>query len=160
LRLFIYLIIYILLIGFIPVVNVWLYALIEFTILPVLFLEYLISYLINNKYLEKAKKKIRDYDGKKLIITGSYGKTSTKVLANQILNLYYKSIATPKSFNTKLGIARFINDNYLDLYDYIVLEFGASKAGDIKALLDIAKPDIAIITEIGYIYEGKGKIIT
>jgi hypothetical protein len=38
LRLFIYLIIYILLIGFIPVVNVWLYALIEFTILQVLFL--------------------------------------------------------------------------------------------------------------------------
>lgn len=151
-RLLVYLIIYILLIGMIPYVNMWLYALIEFSIMPILLVDILISNYINEGYIKKAKIKLDKYKGKKIIITGSYGKTSTKVLTNQVLGLYSNSIATPKSYNTKLGIARFINESYIDLYDYLVLEYGASRIGDIKSLLKIASPDIAIITEIGYMH--------
>ena len=151
-RLSIFLIIYILLIGLIPYVGKWLYALIEYTVIPLLLIEKGVSYKINRKYVVLAKEKIENYNGKKLIITGSYGKTSTKVLANQILNLFYKAIPSPKSYNTNLGIAKFINDTHINLYDFIILEYGASRLGDIKSLINIAKPDIAIITEIGLMH--------
>lgn len=86
------------------------------------------------------------------MITGSYGKTSTKQLFNQILNVFDNAMATPKSYNTPLGVSKFINENHIDLYNYIILEYGASRVKDIEQLCKIAYPDVAVVTEIGYMH--------
>ncbi|MCM1130385.1 MAG: Mur ligase family protein [Roseburia sp.] len=140
-------------IGFIPYIGVYLLLFLEFTILPVLCLERGIAYLLNRPYICKAKEKLRVYRGKKIAITGSFGKTSTKVLLNQALNLFYSSAATPKSYNTELGISRFINDiPDLNIFEDIVLEFGASHKKDIKKLKEITEPDVCFVTGIGYMH--------
>lgn len=126
--------------------------LIEFSILPILLIEIFISYLINKKYLNRTIKELKCYKGTKIIVTGSYGKTTTKKLFNQALNLYYSSIATPKSYNTPLGIAKFVNDSNINYYDYVVLEYGISKKNEMNRLLYLTKPDISVITEIGYMH--------
>lgn len=144
-------IIYIIILAFIPYSDIAL-LLIEFSILPILYLENIISKLINNKYLRDAKTKINNYDKTIIAITGSYGKTSTKNLFHQCLNIYSKSIKTPRSYNTPLGIAKFINQEFINLYDNLILEFGASKINDIKELSKLYPPHVAVVTEIGYMH--------
>ena len=80
------------------------------------------------------------------------GKTSTKLLLVQALNCYSKSIGTPKSYNTPLGISKFINDNILSVYDNIVIEYGISKINDMDKLKSIVKPNVVFITEIGLMH--------
>ncbi|MDE7161895.1 MAG: UDP-N-acetylmuramoyl-tripeptide--D-alanyl-D-alanine ligase [Anaeroplasmataceae bacterium] len=140
-------------IGFIPYVGPYALLFIEFTIFPILLLERCISYLWNIPYLKRAKEKLKDYHGTTIAVTGSFGKTSTKVLLNQGLNLFFSSIATPKSYNTELGISRFVNDIAdLNVYDFMVLEFGASHKKDIQKLKKMKAPDVGFVTGIGYMH--------
>lgn len=143
---------YLLCLFFVRYLNAYVLCFIEFFILPILFLDILLSKLTNKKYIINAKNKIDNYLGNKIIITGSYGKTSTKFLFEQILNIYSNTIATPKSYNTVLGISKFINDNQLNSYDNIVLEYGISHKNDMNELLGISRPDVAVVTEIGYMH--------
>jgi UDP-N-acetylmuramoyl-tripeptide--D-alanyl-D-alanine ligase len=86
---------------------------------------------------------------KKIAITGSYGKTSTKNFLNDILNVKYNSFATPKSFNTMYGLMNAIN-NYMDKFnDVFVAEMGAFKRGEIKEKAEFIKPQYGILTVVG-----------
>lgn len=82
-------------------------------------------------------------------ITGSYGKTSTKYILSTILGQKYNILKTPKSFNTKMGIAKTINENLKPTHQVFVCEMGADEPGEIKQLCDFVHPDIGIITSIG-----------
>lgn len=146
-------------IFFVPYANAYLYIGIEFSCIPILCLDMILSKALNRKYIKAAKQKIKGYAGAKIIITGSYGKTSTKLLFHQLLNVYTNSTATPKSFNTPLGIARFLNDTCIDAYSHIILEYGASKPGDMKELCEIASADVAVVCEIGFMHMNGFKTI-
>lgn len=140
-------------IGFIPFVGNYLLLGLEFTIFPLLCLERLISFLLNYPYISQAKRKIKSYQNRSIGITGSFGKTSTKVLLNQALNLYSKTAATPKSYNTELGISKFINSIVdLNLYQNLIFEFGASHQRDIAKLKKIVSPQHVFVTGIGYMH--------
>ena len=80
------------------------------------------------------------------------GKTSTKNLLTQAISLYKQVSSTPKSYNTPLGIARHLNSINADMFDYLVLEFGTSSPGDIKRIKSLVPPNIAFITDIGYMH--------
>lgn len=138
--------------SFIPYINLFLLLLFEFTIILALFLDKVINICFNYPKIKKAKEKLEKYEGEKIIITGSYGKTSTKVLFNQVLSNFFNVSKTPKSYNTTLGITRYINDTNINLYDYLILEYGASKVNDIDKLLKISKPSVAVITDIGLMH--------
>lgn len=103
-----------------------------------------------NYYYRKAKKKLSEYQDLKVIgITGSYGKTSSKNILNEILSSKYITRATPKNYNTSYGLMMTIN-NYLDKFDEVLIaEMGAYTKGDIKALTDFVKPKYGILTIIG-----------
>lgn len=81
-------------------------------------------------------------------ITGSTGKTSTKDLAYAALSKAYKVFKTEGNFNNEIGLPLmlFKIDNS---YDVAILEMGMSDLGEIHRLAEVAKPDIAIITNIG-----------
>ena len=65
-------------------------------------------------FKRKAINKIKGMKNLKVIgITGSYGKTSSKNILNDILNIKYNVVPTPKNFNTPFGLMITIN-NYLD----------------------------------------------
>ena len=82
-------------------------------------------------------------------ITGSYGKTSSKNILNDILNVKFNAFATPKNFNTPYGLIRSINQ-YLDKFsDIFIAEMGAFKVGEIKTTCKLMKPKYGILTTIG-----------
>ena len=106
--------------------------------------------LVYYYYFNKAKKKLRSYSNLTVIgITGSYGKTSSKNILNEILSSKYITRPTPKNYNTPYGLMMTIN-NYMDKFDQILIaEMGAYVRGEIKKLCDFVKPKYGILTIIG-----------
>ena len=81
-------------------------------------------------------------------ITGSTGKTSTKDLVAAFLSGKYKVFKTKGNFNNHIGLPLMILE--LDSsYDVAVLELGMSDLNEIHTLAECARPDIAMITNIG-----------
>ncbi len=132
-----------------------------FIIGSLIYFNYYIVYLANiiNKPLEKlvylyyknkANRKLKSLNKMEVIaVTGSYGKTSTKNIISDILNVKYIAFPTPQNFNTNYGLIRTINE-YIDKYnDYFVAELGAFRRGDIKSRASIVKPKYGILTKIG-----------
>lgn len=102
---------------------------------------------------KKALKDLAKYYRSKLSlkvigITGSTGKTSTKDLVAAVLSSKFKVFKTKGNFNNEIGLPLMIF-NLDDTYEAAVLEMGMSDLGEIRALADIARPDIGIITNIG-----------
>ena len=105
---------------------------------------------IKQKFIRKANKLLKQMPNLKIVgITGSYGKTSTKYILSTILSQKYNVLKTPKSFNTKMGIAKTINENLKPTHQIFVCEMGADEPGEIKQLCDFVHPDMGIITSIG-----------
>lgn len=84
-------------------------------------------------------------------ITGSYGKTTTKNYVRDFLNIRYKAYATPKSYNTLMGLCIAINRDVRDDYslDYFIAEMGMYDRGEIARLCAFTPPDIGLVIEVG-----------
>ncbi|MBN1068402.1 UDP-N-acetylmuramoyl-tripeptide--D-alanyl-D-alanine ligase [Clostridium botulinum] len=81
-------------------------------------------------------------------ITGSTGKTSTKDLVAAFLSGKYSVFKTKGNFNNEIGLPLMIFE--LDSsYDIAVLEMGTNNFDEIHRLANIARPDMAIITNVG-----------
>ena len=85
-------------------------------------------------------------------VTGSVGKTSTKDMIYSVLKEKYRVVKTEGNFNNHLGLPLTIL-KYKD-EDILVVEMGMNNLGEISLLSDIAKPDIAVITNIGTAHIG------
>jgi len=81
-------------------------------------------------------------------ITGSYGKTSVKEFLYSILKTEYQVLKTPESYNTVLGIAKVIDLELDESYQFFITEMAAYKRGEIKELTEMLKPKYAILTGI------------
>lgn len=81
-------------------------------------------------------------------VTGSTGKTSTKDLVSALLSEKYSVFKTKGNFNNEIGLPLMILE-LTEEYDIAVLEMGMSGLGEIHFLAEVAKPDIAVITNIG-----------
>lgn len=85
---------------------------------------------------------------KTIAITGSVGKTTTKDMIFSVMNMQYNTIKTEGNFNNEIGlpltVLRLSNG-----HEAAVLEMGMSAFGEISYLSDIARPDVAVITNIG-----------
>lgn len=87
-------------------------------------------------------------DCKIIGITGSNGKTSTKDLVASVLSPYFNVRKTEGNFNNELGLPLTILSLDSET-EFAVLEMGMSAFGEISFLSKLAKPDYAVITNIG-----------
>jgi UDP-N-acetylmuramoyl-tripeptide--D-alanyl-D-alanine ligase len=104
---------------------------------------------INRTYLRQAQRRLHDVRPLVVGITGSYGKTSTKYLLEQLIAGHRRVLKTPLSYNTLMGVCRVINDSLRDDCQVFIAEMGAYRPGDIKELCDFVRPTIGILTAIG-----------
>ncbi|MCX5906131.1 MAG: Mur ligase family protein [Deltaproteobacteria bacterium] len=104
---------------------------------------------INRLYLITAKKRLARIGPLVVGITGSYGKTSTKHFLEVLLGERYRTLKTPLSFNTLMGVCRVINENLRPEHEVFLVEMGAYRPNDIRELADFVHPTIGIITAIG-----------
>lgn len=91
-------------------------------------------------------------------VTGSAGKTTTRRLIEGVLATELVGSASPKSFNNDIGVPFTILAAKRE-HRFLVLEIGMNHPGEIIALAEIAKPDIAVITMVGRVHlEGLGSV--
>lgn len=93
------------------------------------------------------------FDGEKIIITGSVGKTSTKEILSAVLSKGKNIYRSYKNYNNELGVS--ISCSNIDLTASVaIFEIGTSNKGEIENLARYIGPDTAIITNIGYSHIG------
>ena len=82
-------------------------------------------------------------------ITGSVGKTSTKEFISAVLSQKYKVHKTSGNFNNELGVPITLFGLEED-HEVAVIEMGISGFGEMTRLSKMVRPDISVITNIGY----------
>ena len=134
-------------------------------------------FLYSLKFLLKllAKETISWYKPGLIGVTGNVGKTSTKEAIRVVLSSVRSIRSASKNFNNELGLPLVIlsdsqktggaffwlkiilagffqlvfkNRSYPEI---LLLEYGVDRPNDMKYLLDIARPQIAVVTAIGEI---------
>jgi UDP-N-acetylmuramoyl-tripeptide--D-alanyl-D-alanine ligase len=107
--------------------------------------------LVNNSF--QALKDLAEFYRKQLQIkvvgiTGSVGKTSTKEFIAAVLEQEFQVLKTQGNFNNEVGLPLTVL-SLRQHHQVAVLEMGISDFGEMHRLSKIAKPDIAVITNIG-----------
>ena len=80
-------------------------------------------------------------------ITGSSGKTSTNYFLSNALNQFGKTHKTFGNNNNIIGLSLTLS-RLPHNFDFCVLELGMNNSGEISELAKIAKPNIAVITNV------------
>ncbi|HEY5705348.1 MAG TPA: UDP-N-acetylmuramoyl-tripeptide--D-alanyl-D-alanine ligase [Terrimicrobiaceae bacterium] len=85
---------------------------------------------------------------KVVCVTGSSGKTSTKEFTAGVLSVRYRVVKTEGNLNNHIGLPlSILSASITD--DAAVWEIGMNHPGEIGPLAKLARPDLAIITNIG-----------
>ncbi len=79
-------------------------------------------------------------------ITGSAGKTTTKLLAHALLARDYSVEASPGNWNNLIGVPTFLLNRQGS--ELLVVEMGISLPGEMETLVKIARPTASLITRI------------
>ncbi len=109
-----------------------------------------IEKLIQKWYFRDAQKRLcSNPELIRIGITGSYGKTSSKVILGTILSEQYKTLYTPGSYNTTMGVTRTIRSDLKPEHEVFIAEMGARHVGDITEICRLVQPTYGLITSIG-----------
>ena len=92
----------------------------------------------------RAHERRRALKARVVALTGSAGKTTTKEFLKTFLGCY----GTEGNYNNHIGLPLTILNCPEDA-EFLVLEMGTNHPGEIKALCDIAEPDVGVIASIG-----------
>jgi UDP-N-acetylmuramoyl-tripeptide--D-alanyl-D-alanine ligase len=84
-------------------------------------------------------------------ITGSVGKTSTKDILAALLRPHVRLVAAEDGFNNELGLPLTLCRVEPET-EVVVTEMGMRGSGQIRALAEIARPDIGVITAIAPVH--------
>lgn len=99
-----------------------------------------------------ASSVVGSFQGEIIAITGSVGKTTVKEFLSKLLEMSYRTWATPRSCNSQIGLPLSILNDLAGNEEILILEMGMSAPGNIQRLVEIAPPTIAIITRIALVH--------
>lgn len=89
-----------------------------------------------------------------IAVTGSVGKTTTKELIAAVLGQHGSVLKTEANYNNEIGVPKTLLE--LDFnHQFAVVEMGMRAVGEIAELTNIAKPDVAVITNVGTAHIGR-----
>ncbi len=81
-------------------------------------------------------------------ITGSNGKTIVKEWLAQLTSSFFKTIRSPKSYNSQIGVPLSLLNIRKD-HELAIIEAGISKPGEMSHLQKMIAPSIGVLTNIG-----------
>jgi len=93
-----------------------------------------------------ATRLIESYSCRIVAITGSIGKTTTKEFTAALLQQKYRVTHSPGNSNSQIGTPLAILNHTQGNEEVLILEMGMTHFNQIRKLVQIAPPDIALIT--------------
>lgn len=81
-------------------------------------------------------------------VTGSVGKTTTKEVASSLLGRRFRVLKSEGNLNTEIGVPLTLLKATPD-HQVVVLEMGMYAPGEIRALAELAQPDVGVVTNVG-----------
>jgi UDP-N-acetylmuramoyl-tripeptide--D-alanyl-D-alanine ligase len=112
-----------------------------------------------SQWVDKAASKLESVGAEVVAITGSYGKTTTKNYVAHLLSGQKRVVASPASFNNRMGLARAINENLAPGTDVFVAEMGTYGPGEIAELCEWIPPRVAALVSVGPVHLERFKTI-
>ncbi len=104
-----------------------------------------------HEFREEAVVRLRQVDPLIIGITGSFGKTSTKNVLGELLNVTLGPTFWPRAgVNTEMGIIREVRERLRPGTELAVIEMGAYGIGSIENLCKLTPPRAGIITAVGF----------
>lgn len=85
-------------------------------------------------------------------VTGSLGKTTTKDFIAALLSSKYVVAASPGNSNSQIGLPLTILNHLPDNTEVAVFEMGMTHPHQISQLIEIAPPDVAVITKTALVH--------
>lgn len=85
-----------------------------------------------------------------IAITGSTGKTTTREMLSTVLSTKGEVLSSDRNFNTLWGNAQILC-TYSN-QEYVVLEFGMDRKGEIMEQCIAIEPDMGILLNVGYVH--------
>ncbi len=99
--------------------------------------------------LQDLARAVRGASGARVVaITGSAGKTTTKDAIAAVLGARYRVVKNRGNLNNHLGLPISLVE-LRTAPDVAVMELGMNHAGEIRVLVDIARPDVRVWTNVG-----------
>ncbi len=95
----------------------------------------------------------RAWGGPVLAISGSAGKTTTRRLVAAALGRQMPTLEPIRNFNNLIGVPQTLL-RLEPTHEVAVLELGMNQPGELRRLAEIARPDAAILTNIGQAHIG------
>nr|PZN36749.1 MAG: UDP-N-acetylmuramoyl-tripeptide--D-alanyl-D-alanine ligase [Bacillota bacterium] len=82
-------------------------------------------------------------------VTGSVGKTTTKEMAAAVLGRRYRTLRNAGNLNSEVGLPVVLLNELGPEHEAAVLEMGMRGLGEIAYLCSIARPRVAVVTNVG-----------
>jgi UDP-N-acetylmuramoyl-tripeptide--D-alanyl-D-alanine ligase len=101
------------------------------------------------RFVKRARHQLERVRPLVVAVTGSYGKTTTKGYIAHLVGGQRATLASPKSFNNRAGLARTVNEHLGPGTEVFVAEMGTYGPGEIAAMCSWLQPEISVITAIG-----------
>lgn len=129
-----------------------------YLILIPLFVVKIIQRPIEYQLIRRARKKLETHPAIKISVAGSFGKTTMREILKTVLAEGKKVAAPPKNHNTPLGISAFVKTLTGD-EEMLIFELGEYYPGDVRALAELVRPDIGVITGVNEAHLQKFKTL-
>ncbi len=84
-------------------------------------------------------------------VTGSIGKTTTRVFTTELLGQRFRMFQSPANFNNEIGVPLSLL-RLKQEHELAVLELGMNHPGEIRTLAGICCPDVALITNVAAVH--------
>jgi UDP-N-acetylmuramoyl-tripeptide--D-alanyl-D-alanine ligase len=107
---------------------------------------------LSTRFVDQAIETLAHIDPTVVAITGSYGKTTTKAYLLRLLRDSRATVASPASFNNRMGLARAINEHLTAGTEVFIAEMGTYGKGEIAELCSWIQPTVGVITAIGPVH--------
>ena len=106
----------------------------------------------DQRWVDQAKAGLERSGARVVAITGSYGKTTTKGYLAHLLAGQTTVMASPASFNNRMGLARAVNEHLAPGTDVFIAEMGIYGPGEIRDMCSWIPPEVGVFTALGPVH--------